>query len=99
MQLLRGAVVLEAADDRLVGEDGVPLAAQITLRGALLTSGLLASSAFAAPSAWLSAFAAAILGVRDATLMVARDAFTTPSVAPDLAVSTTRSPPRTGRPS
>lgn len=98
MQLVRGAVVLEAADDRLVGEDGVPEPAQITLR-APSAAVLSEPAALAMVTACFSALATVSFGVREDTLMVAFVALETPSVAPDFDSWTTRSPPRTGRPS
>ncbi len=78
---------------------GLPSAAQITLRGALLTSGFLAFSALAAASACRSALAAGTVALVVAGLMAARVALTTPAASPDFVVFTTRSPPRTGSPS
>ncbi|CAM5282552.1 hypothetical protein SALBM311S_03992 [Streptomyces alboniger] len=78
---------------------GLPSAAQITLRGARLTAGLLASFASAAFSACVLALAAGSAAAVVAGLMAARVALTTASVASAFVLSTTRSPPRTGRPS
>ncbi|CAM5638355.1 hypothetical protein SVIOM342S_07795 [Streptomyces violaceorubidus] len=77
---------------------GVPFAAQITLRGARSASGRSAPAAFAADTACDSAFAAEIFGVTVAGLIAFAVAFTTCSVFP-ASLATTRSPPRTGRPS
>ncbi|MGX1404862.1 hypothetical protein RKD40_002475 [Streptomyces ambofaciens] len=77
---------------------GVPFAAQITLRGARSASGCSAPAAFAADTACDSAFAAEIFGVTVAGLIALAVAFTTCSVFP-ASPATTRSPPRTGRPS
>ncbi len=78
---------------------GLPLAAQITLRGSRLMSGLLASSAFPAARACCRAFAAGTAVFVVAGLTAVRVAFTTAAVSSAFVLSTTRSPPRTGRPS
>ncbi len=81
---------------------GVPLAAQTTLRGALLASVLFEPSARAAVSACFSAVAgatSALVPTAFSWAPVALDALVTPWVVPDFDSATTRSPPRTGRPS
>ncbi len=78
---------------------GLPFAAQITLRGSRLMSGLLASSALPAVSACRRAFAAGTAAFVVAGSIAARVAFTTDAVASAFVLSTTRSPPSTGRPS
>lgn len=97
MQLARGAVVLEAADDGLVGEDGAPSAAQITLRAFLDALAFLEPSEFAAETAWPSAADGVTVAVVSATLISWLVARVMLLVTPALAW-TVRSPPSTGSP-
>ncbi len=75
----------------------MPEPAQITLR-APSADVLAEPRVLAALTACFAALAAVICGLSEATLMADLVALVTPSVLPDLAVWTTRSPPRTGRP-
>ncbi len=75
----------------------MPEPAQITLR-TLSADDLVLPRALARCTACFSAADFVTAGVRPATLRVALLALMTLLVAPDLAVSTMRSPPSTGRP-
>ncbi len=77
---------------------GAPLAAQITLRGALSEAALSPETALETFSALCCAAFGATFGVSDATLMVAFVDLVTSLTLPFLAWCTTRSPPSTGSP-
>ena len=85
MQLVRGAVVLQTADDRLVGEDGLAGAGPDDLAGAV-GRGLGGAQGLGGADRLLLGLGRVTAALSEATLMAAFVALVTPSVLPDFAV-------------